>query len=92
MIEFEAQYQSEYYIDSEYEMYVLAWVNYHKVADLVDGHFELGSYAQRMSAGKASREGFKAMGDGVKFHAMQTEERKEKFNRAKSEALRRLKL
>lgn len=89
---FRQEYLGEYVKDDLYEVLVEAWMAYHKAADKIDGHirYPRDSYERRLvrmaavAGTQARREVLEKA--GIPRHKID----KDKWNRAKLEALRRL--
>ncbi len=96
-MDFKKEYQQEFAIDHEYELYVQAWEVYHKTADQIDGHIKYpitkDEYNLTRVAGKSAikaQEDFMYMMGILKPCPKSSPESWKKWQQAKLEALRRL--
>ena len=95
---FQQQYMNEIPVDDEYELFVRAWTAYHETAHRIDGHIPPGHPDQGRLGHLAVRAGKEAMAKHIHPSVIQDAMRNNdwrtyhKWQHAKLEALRRLKL
>lgn len=94
MNQFEQQTLGTFQVDHEYELFVKAWMAYHRAANEVDGHLPPGHPEQRVLGRLAVNAGSEAMRNFLSSEQV-TRIRNDvisykRWNEAKMESLRRL--